>query len=332
LPKNEFIIIGQITFRETRLTSIDKTMQIVYSKAAQIGGDAVLVSSSQIQWMNYSRAVTSGSANVYNYGYSMTGAWSQTTNTYQAPIPVARYYYLYVLRWKNRKDVELTKIGDAVPATTPVFGAQAQKPFTLAMAQREMEEIESLFSEGEYNSAVARLAALKNSIDTATAFDKKDEYLARIHFLWGAYFVITKKPTVAVQRFETVLKHDPEFIPTGQFSDKIMELFGQVKRSPTEKPTEEKSEAALKETPTTRAEASHRVFFKGLQVRVVKEGASLKVEPEQKALSIRNLPLGALLTVEGKVGDWIKIKLPPNNDGIIVMGYIHVSFVKPEIE
>jgi hypothetical protein len=217
------------------------------------------------------------------------------------------------------------------PAIPSALGTQTEKLLTPALAQKEMEQIESLFSQGEYTSAVAQLATLKNSINAATELNKRNEYLARIHFLWGPYFVITDKPTVAVQHFETVLQHDPELIPTAQFSDKIMELFNHVKGGPIKILTAEKSEPAPKEPPEAKAEVANQGFFKGLQVRLVKENASLKVDPDPKALSIRDLPLGALLTAEGKVGDWIKIKLPPDKDGIIIVGYVHISVIKPEI-
>jgi hypothetical protein len=84
--------------------------------------------------------------------------------------------------------------------------------------------------------------------------------------------------------------------------------------------------------PEIKAEGNEQAFVKGSQVRVVKDNAILKVEPDEEAPSIRNLPLGALLAVEGKVGDWLKIKLPPDDDGIIVVGYIHISFIKLENE
>ena len=334
LPKNEFIIIGQITFRQTRLISLSKTKQVVYDKAAQIGGDAVLVSHSEIQWMNYNRAVTSGSANVYNYGYNASGTWKQTTNTYQTSVPVARYYYLYVLRWKSRADIKDFRVGDAVPVTFSTSAARVKGQFTPAMAQNELREIESLLSQGRYNLSAERLAKLKNSIDSTSKFNRRNEYLARVHFLFGAYYVITDKSSIAIQHFENALEQDPEFrFNRSQFSDKVVELFEQVKGSPLGKPSEgEEIEQKVAEMPETSGEENEQVFFKGSQVRVVKDNAVMKVEPDEEAPSIRGLPLGALLTVEGKVGDWIKIKLSPDSDGIIVMGYVHVSFIRPETE
>jgi hypothetical protein len=42
------------------------------------------------------------------------------------------------------------------------------------------------------------------------------------------------------------------------------------------------------------------------------------------------LPWGAVLEIVARRAEWIEIKLPPNPDGIIVTGYVHISFARPE--
>jgi len=66
------------------------------------------------------------------------------------------------------------------------------------------------------------------------------------------------------------------------------------------------------------------------KIRIIKENATLRVKPEIDATIIRNLPLGAILDVEQLEGQWVKVKLPPTNDGIVITGYVQVPFVSFE--
>jgi hypothetical protein len=63
-------------------------------------------------------------------------------------------------------------------------------------------------------------------------------------------------------------------------------------------------------------------------VRIVKRNAVLRIKPSNSGSIIKNLPLGALLEVEKALEEWLKIKLLPDKDGFIMMGYIHRSFVE----
>ena len=64
------------------------------------------------------------------------------------------------------------------------------------------------------------------------------------------------------------------------------------------------------------------------QVRVIKENAVLRIKPKEGTVIIKKLPLGALLDVEEEVGDWLKIVLPPDEDGFTLKGYLHRSFTE----
>lgn len=65
---------------------------------------------------------------------------------------------------------------------------------------------------------------------------------------------------------------------------------------------------------------------------MIKQGAVLKLKPNEESLTVKNLPLGSVFDVEETLGEWIKIKLPPDKDGIVIIGYIHSSFVTFDIK
>lgn len=64
------------------------------------------------------------------------------------------------------------------------------------------------------------------------------------------------------------------------------------------------------------------------QVRVIKENAVLRIKPKDGSVIIKKLPLGVLLDVEEELDDWLKIKLPPDEDGFVLTGYLHRSFTE----
>jgi hypothetical protein len=65
-------------------------------------------------------------------------------------------------------------------------------------------------------------------------------------------------------------------------------------------------------------------------IRIMKEGAVLRLMPNNDSSVLMNLPLGAMFDIEEVSGEWIKIKLPPNESGITVTGFINESFVTYE--
>jgi len=65
-------------------------------------------------------------------------------------------------------------------------------------------------------------------------------------------------------------------------------------------------------------------------VVIVKEGAVLKLKPNENSLEIKKIPLGATLHTEDSISEWFKINLPPDKDGIVITGYIHESFIELE--
>lgn len=64
------------------------------------------------------------------------------------------------------------------------------------------------------------------------------------------------------------------------------------------------------------------------QVRVIKQNAVLRIKPKDDAVVIKKLPLGVLLGVDEKIGDWLKITLPPDEDGFVLTGYLLGSFTE----
>ncbi|MFC2164015.1 porin family protein [Acidobacteriota bacterium] len=74
---------------------------------------------------------------------------------------------------------------------------------------------------------------------------------------------------------------------------------------------------------------SFRVYAQETKRLIVikKENTILRLYPREDSLAIKELPLGALLEVEEEIGEWFKIELPLDKDGIVITGYVHQSAV-----
>lgn len=70
------------------------------------------------------------------------------------------------------------------------------------------------------------------------------------------------------------------------------------------------------------------LYSQKTKIRITKVGAVLKLKPNDESLTIKELPLGSEFNVEEIIREWIKIKLPADEDGIVVTGFIHNSFVE----
>lgn len=66
------------------------------------------------------------------------------------------------------------------------------------------------------------------------------------------------------------------------------------------------------------------------KVRVVNNNTELKLKPADESLVIMKLPLGSTFDAIDEVGSFIKIKLPPDKNGIIITGYVLSDFVEVE--
>ena len=77
-------------------------------------------------------------------------------------------------------------------------------------------------------------------------------------------------------------------------------------------------------------EKRKKSYPKGFKIKVIKEGAVLRLKPNEEALIIKKLPIGGLLEALESIGEWIKIILLPDKDGIAITGYIHNSFIEFE--
>ncbi len=65
---------------------------------------------------------------------------------------------------------------------------------------------------------------------------------------------------------------------------------------------------------------------KGIQVLL--EKTNIRAEPDFTSEVIHQVQLGISLRAVGKAGEWYLVNLPPDEEGLIISGYVHQSFVQ----
>jgi hypothetical protein len=92
-----------------------------------------------------------------------------------------------------------------------------------------------------------------------------------------------------------------------------------IKEKETEKPAEQ-----IKEL-----EVIEEVLFESpKKIQVILEKTNIRAEPDFISEVIHQVQLGISLQAVGKAGEWYLVNLPPDEEGLIISGYIHQSFVQ----
>lgn len=86
----------------------------------------------------------------------------------------------------------------------------------------------------------------------------------------------------------------------------------------------EKSAEQIKEL-----EVIEEVLFESpKKIQVILEKTNIRAEPDFISEVIHQVQLGISLQAVGKAGEWYLVNLPPDEEGLIISGYIHQSFVQ----
>ncbi len=67
------------------------------------------------------------------------------------------------------------------------------------------------------------------------------------------------------------------------------------------------------------------------KIRVVVDGASIRLQPDMESEIILSPPLGSVFEVEKKAGEWYEVKYT-SEIGVLITGYIHEMFIEVEKE
>jgi len=194
--------------------------------------------------------------------------------------------------------------------------------------ENEIAEAEKLYLKGDYDKTIIKLQKLLLFIRKSEFIENKNEVFMRISLLFGSCYFKKGNITAAEGIFKKVLEIDPSIkIDKKIYGENVTQLFEKLKG--TREPVKiERKEQIQPQTEKKIIEKPKKVFPKEIKIRVIQDGAVLRLKPEEESLIVKKLPVGGQLDAVESFGEWIKVKLPPDKDGIIVTGYIHLSFIE----
>jgi hypothetical protein len=198
-----------------------------------------------------------------------------------------------------------------------------------------LSQAENSYFSADYNSVISLsqnvLAIMKNNPNLA-----EDHLFIKAKLIFGSSYLKKGYAHVAELAFTDVLMRDPNYeIDEKKYGEQAKEVFQKLKNGGKEKksevtevplsPTEKKTISPEKSAADEQMGDSLR---ETIQVRVIKKGAILRVSQDEQSEIIKDVPLGAVLAVMELGDKWIKVKLNPNKDGIVIAGYILLSFLE----
>ncbi len=68
--------------------------------------------------------------------------------------------------------------------------------------------------------------------------------------------------------------------------------------------------------------------YAGAKIRVIVETGNIRLKPSLDSTVIKGVPIGSELMVQSKEGEWFLVKLPPDQNGFEITGYVHESIVE----
>lgn len=183
----------------------------------------------------------------------------------------------------------------------------------------------NLFSLHQYEEAISQLGLFRYKLENSSDIKNKDRYLSEIYFMWGVYYIDQKnRDDIARSNFIKVVELNPNFqIDDIKYSKGVLEIFNEIglkinKTISDNKKAEINSDISIQNIDISSGDV----------IRISSKDAVLRLDPNNKSTIIRTLPIGASFIVEETIGDWIKLKLPPDKDGLVVIGYVYKSHVK----
>ena len=75
-------------------------------------------------------------------------------------------------------------------------------------------------------------------------------------------------------------------------------------------------------------EVKEVVYDTPKKIQVILASANIRAEPKFESEIVRQLESGLTLLAISKVGQWYRVDLPPDEDGIVISGFIHETLVR----
>ena len=112
--------------------------------------------------------------------------------------------------------------------------------------------------------------------------------------------------------------------------DRFINISGFIYASTVEEVLEfsKKTKKAKIEKQKVVEEQEEVVYESPLKIQVMEEHANVRAKPNLDGEIVHQVTSGITLLAVMKIREWYRVELPPDEEGIIISGYIHQSYVQ----
>ena len=139
----------------------------------------------------------------------------------------------------------------------------------------------------------------------------------------GAILSLLSKEKIRENWYYVSFYSEEKFVNfTGFIHESAVEMMHEV-------PEVKEEEKGVPEEQIKELEVIDEVIFESpKKIQVLLEMTNIRAEPGFTSEVIHQVQLGISLRAVGKAGEWYLVNLPPDEEGLIISGYIHQSFVQ----
>lgn len=106
----------------------------------------------------------------------------------------------------------------------------------------------------------------------------------------------------------------------------VEEIPENAKKAKEEK---KKKRRSKKTTGQVKVQVAKEVTFDPpREVQVILESANIRSSPNFESEIVHQIERGLTLLAVGKIGEWYRVDLPPDEEGIIISGFIHQTYIR----
>jgi len=144
----------------------------------------------------------------------------------------------------------------------------------------------------------------------------------------GTILTLLSKDRIKEFWYYVSFRSEDKYITISGFihASTVEEISEAAKKAKDEKRRSRKSRKATGEV---KIQVTKEVTFDPpRKIQVILESANIRSKPDFESEIIHQIEKGITLLAIGKVGEWFRVDLPPDEEGIIISGFIHQTYIR----
>jgi len=144
----------------------------------------------------------------------------------------------------------------------------------------------------------------------------------------GTVLTLLSKDRIKELWYYVSFRSEDKYITISGFilASAVEEISESVKKAKEEKRKRRKSRKTAGEV---KIEVAKEVTFDPpRKVQVILDSANIRSNPNFESEIVHQIEKGLTLLAVGKVGEWFRVDLPPDEEGIIISGFIHQTYIR----